>query len=110
MCFLVGNLAAQRRRQHAVTVRKERRDSLVQAKRLCRVGTSGDCDYPVDNDMIIDEEPSILEAQTISAVEELKSAVAYQYVNPMNFSTDKHEKVYLFVYDLPLYLSIKYCM
>ncbi|XP_021888987.1 importin subunit alpha-9 isoform X2 [Carica papaya] len=74
----VGNLAAQRRRQHAVTVRKERRDSLVQAKRLCRVGTSGDCDYPVDNDMIIDEEPSILEAQTISAVEELKSAVAYQ--------------------------------
>jgi len=59
-------------------VGKERRESLVRAKRLCRVGIS---DVSLDNDMMIDEEQSILEAQTSSAVEELKSAVAYQYVN-----------------------------
>ncbi|KAF3442880.1 hypothetical protein FNV43_RR16798 [Rhamnella rubrinervis] len=74
----VGNAAAHRRRQHAVTVRKERRESLVRAKRLCRVGTSGDNDDPLENEMMIEEEQSILEAQTSSAVEELKFAVAYQ--------------------------------
>lgn len=79
--FLVGNVAAQRRRQNAVTVGKERRESLVRAKRLCRVGTSGDSEVFVDNDMMVDEEQSILETQTAAAVEELKSAVAYQYVN-----------------------------
>lgn len=60
---------------------KERRESLVRAKRLCRVGISDESDVSLDNDMMIDEEQSILEAQTSSAVEELKSAVAYQYVN-----------------------------
>ncbi|BBH06023.1 importin alpha isoform 9, partial [Prunus dulcis] len=60
-----ANLAGQRRRQQAITIGKERRESLVRAKRLCRVGTSGDPDVP----------PT---AQTSSAVEELKSAVAYQ--------------------------------
>ncbi|XP_062167468.1 importin subunit alpha-9 [Alnus glutinosa] len=74
----VGNAAANRRRQHAVTVGKERRESLVRAKRLCRVGISDESDVSLDNDMMIDEEQSILEAQTSSAVEELKSAVAYQ--------------------------------
>ncbi|KAH7513003.1 hypothetical protein FEM48_Zijuj12G0150300 [Ziziphus jujuba var. spinosa] len=74
----VGNVAAHRRRQHAVTVGKERRESLVRAKRLCRVGTSGDNDTPIESEMMIDEEQSILEAQTSSAVDELKSAVAYQ--------------------------------
>ncbi|POO01609.1 Coatomer beta subunit [Trema orientale] len=74
----VGNVAAQRRRQHAVAVGKERRESLVRAKRLCRVGTSGQDDTPLDSGMIIEEEQSILEVQTTSAVEELKSAVAYQ--------------------------------
>ena len=80
---LVGNVAANRRRQNAVTVGKERRESLVRAKRLCRVGISGDADADVslDSEMMIDEEQSILEAQTSSAVEGLKSAVAYQYVN-----------------------------
>ncbi|XP_022145636.1 importin subunit alpha-9 [Momordica charantia] len=72
----VGNVAARRRRQHAVTVGKERRESLVRAKRLCRIGI-GD-DVAVDNEMIMDEELSILEAQTSSAVDELKSAVQYQ--------------------------------
>ena len=74
-------MAAQRRRQNAVTVGKERRESLVRAKRLCRVGPSGDGDFPVEeNDMITDEEEFLLEAQTSSAVEDLKSSVAYQYV------------------------------
>lgn len=76
----VGNVAAQRRKQHAVTVGKERREALVRTKRLCRVGVSGDIDDPVESDMIIDEEQSILEAQTTAAVEELKLALAYQYV------------------------------
>ena len=80
--WLVGNSAAHRRRQHAVSVGKERRESLVRAKRLCRVGTSGDeAGAPLDNDMMIEEEQSILDAQTASAVEELKSVVSYQYVS-----------------------------
>lgn len=74
-----GNVAAHRRRQNAVAVGKERRESLVRAKRLCRVGPScDDSDMCIENDMIIDEEQSILEAQTLSAVEELKSAVSFQ--------------------------------
>ena len=54
----------------------------MRAKRLCRVGTSDDNDDPLKYEMMIDEEQSILEAQASSAVEELKSAVAYQYVHP----------------------------
>ncbi|XP_010543379.1 PREDICTED: importin subunit alpha-9 [Tarenaya hassleriana] len=73
----VGNIAGQRRRQQAVTVAKERRESLVRAKRLCRVGTSGE-DEHFENEMIIDEEQPLLEAQTAKAVDELKSAVQYQ--------------------------------
>lgn len=84
--FLVGNVAGQRRRQNAITVGKERRESLVRAKRLCRVGTNGDSVDPLDSEMMIDEEESILEAQTSTAVEELNSAVAHQYVNP-NFNS-----------------------
>ncbi|XP_038902726.1 importin subunit alpha-9 isoform X2 [Benincasa hispida] len=72
----VGNVAAHRRRQHAVSVGKERRDLLVRAKRFCRIGI-GD-DTVVDSEMIMDEELSMLEVQTCSAVDELKSAVAYQ--------------------------------
>ncbi|KAG2690236.1 hypothetical protein I3843_09G175000 [Carya illinoinensis] len=74
----VSNVAAHRRRKNAATVGKERRESLVRAKRLCRVGISGDTDVFLENDMMIDEEQSILEAQTSSAVEGLKSTVAYQ--------------------------------
>ncbi|KAL9336620.1 hypothetical protein Peur_071108 [Populus x canadensis] len=75
----VGNVAAHRRRQNAVAVGKERRESLVRAKRLCRGGPScDDSDICIENDMIIDEEQSILDAQTSSAVEELKSAVSFQ--------------------------------
>lgn len=76
----VGNVAAQRRRQNAISVGKERRESLVRAKRFCRAGVSSgdDGDISLDHDMVIDEEESILEAQTSSAVEELKAAVAFQ--------------------------------
>ncbi|KAG5002954.1 hypothetical protein JHK86_027093 [Glycine max] len=75
----VGNAAASRRRQHAVTVGKERRESLMRAKRLCRVGIGGgNGEFSVDSDMLTDEEQSILESQTLAAVENLKSALAFQ--------------------------------
>ena len=57
---------------------KERREALVRTKRLCRVGVSGDAVFSIDSDMMIDEEQSVLEVQTISAVEELKIAISYQ--------------------------------
>ncbi|KAK7355721.1 hypothetical protein VNO80_14981 [Phaseolus coccineus] len=75
----VGNAAASRRRQHAVAVGKERRESLMRAKRLCRVGIGGgDEEVAIDSDMLIDEEQSLLESQTSVAVENLKSALAFQ--------------------------------
>lgn len=79
--FSVGNAAAQRRRQHAVTVGKERREALMRTKRLCRVGVSADFDEASmdDSDMMIEEDQAILEALTSAAVEELKLDVAYQY-------------------------------
>ncbi|KAF8397648.1 hypothetical protein HHK36_016568 [Tetracentron sinense] len=70
-----GNVAAHRRRQHAVTVGKERREALVRTKRLCREGISDDSDVSLGKDMMIDEEQSALDAQTSCTVEELKSAV-----------------------------------
>ncbi|KAF3567266.1 hypothetical protein DY000_02019901, partial [Brassica cretica] len=75
-----GDVAGQRRRQQAVTVAKERRESLFRAKRLCRVDSYGDDDDDphVENEMMIDEEQPVPEAQTSKAVEELKSAVQYQ--------------------------------
>ncbi|XP_058110195.1 importin subunit alpha-9 isoform X2 [Magnolia sinica] len=73
----VGDVAAHRRRQHAVTVGKERRDALVRTKRLCRDGIVKNNDVSLDRDMIIDEEQATLDAQTCHAVEELKSAVLY---------------------------------
>ncbi|KAK6126034.1 hypothetical protein DH2020_040148 [Rehmannia glutinosa] len=74
-----GSVAVQRRREHAVTVGKERREALMRTKRLCRVGVSSDenADVPVDDDMM-DEEQSVLEDQTLKAVEELKHAIGYQ--------------------------------
>ncbi|KAJ4828420.1 Importin subunit alpha-9, partial [Turnera subulata] len=83
---VVGGAAAERRRQNAVAVGKERRESLVRAKRLCRVGpseggSSGGDDAAIhddQNEMMIEEEQPILETQTTSAVEALKAAVAYQ--------------------------------
>ncbi|KAK6126196.1 hypothetical protein DH2020_040077 [Rehmannia glutinosa] len=75
----IGSVAVQRRREHAVTVGKERREALMRTKRLCRVGVSSDenADVPVDDDMM-DEEQSVLEDQTLKAVEELKHAIGYQ--------------------------------
>ncbi|PIN10529.1 Karyopherin (importin) alpha [Handroanthus impetiginosus] len=75
----VGSVAVQRRREHAVMVGKERREALMRTKRLCRVGVSSDSDdVPADDDMMMDEEQSVLEDQTLKAVEELKQAVGYQ--------------------------------
>lgn len=52
----------------------------MRAKRLCRVGVGDDGEVPLDEgEMMIDEEEqSILESQTSLAVENLKSALAYQ--------------------------------
>ena len=74
----MGNLAAQRRRQNAVSVGKERREALVRAKRLCRVHIGGQDEGEIEADMMLDEEQSLVDAQTSSAVEELKAALAYQ--------------------------------
>ncbi|XP_052176454.1 importin subunit alpha-9 [Diospyros lotus] len=74
----VGNVAAHRRRQQAVMVGKERREALMRTKRLCRVGVSSDDIVPLETDMMTDEEQSVLDAQTSSAVEELKLAIVYQ--------------------------------
>lgn len=81
LIFSVGNIAANRRRQQAVTVGKERREALVRTKRLCRDGiVNDDVDYSSDKEMMIDEEQTALDTQTSQAVEELKSALRYQYV------------------------------
>ncbi|CAH1452158.1 unnamed protein product [Lactuca virosa] len=72
----VGNAAVQRRRQHAVSVAKERREAMFRTKRLCTEVVSNDMDVAIHGDMMIEEEPSILEAQTFSAVEELKLAIS----------------------------------
>ncbi|KAL7595377.1 importin subunit alpha-9 isoform X1 [Lactuca sativa] len=72
----VGNAAVQRRRQHAVSVAKERREAMFRTKRLCTEVVSNDMDVAIHGDMMIEEEPSILEAQTLSAVEELKLAIS----------------------------------
>nr|KAJ0226265.1 hypothetical protein LSAT_V11C100022010 [Lactuca sativa] len=75
----VGNTAAQKRKQNAVSVGKERREALFRTKRLCRAGVSTDTDVPIDdNEMMIEEEQSILESQTTSAVQELNLAVTFQ--------------------------------
>ncbi|XP_073052631.1 importin subunit alpha-9-like [Primulina eburnea] len=75
----VGSGAAQKRRDQAIMVGKERREALMRAKRLCRIGVSdGDNDVPVDDNMMMDGEQSLLEAQTLKAVEDLKHAVTYQ--------------------------------
>lgn len=74
----VGNAAVQRRRQHAVSLAKERREAVFRTKRLCREGASIDIDAATDGEMMIDEESSLLEAQTSSAVEELKIAISFK--------------------------------
>ncbi|KAL4573520.1 hypothetical protein LXL04_020329 [Taraxacum kok-saghyz] len=75
----VGSTAAQKRKQNAVSVGKERREALFRTKRLCRAGVSTDTDIPIDdNDMMIEEEQSILESQTTSAVQELNLAITFQ--------------------------------
>lgn len=73
----VHNTSVQRRRQHAVTVGKDRREILIRTKRLCR-HAPGDDEVLEEGDMILDEEKSALDAQTLQTVENLKSAVLHQ--------------------------------
>lgn len=69
-----------RRRQHAVSVGKERREALVRTKRLCRDGLV-EKGVSSDGEIIIDEEQVELDAQTTCVVEELKSFASYQYIS-----------------------------
>lgn len=73
----VHNTAANRRKQHAITVGKERREALIRTKRLCREGF-GDNDIAFDDDMITDKEKAALDIQTSETVESLKSALHHQ--------------------------------
>ncbi|KAL8489115.1 hypothetical protein ACS0TY_025134 [Phlomoides rotata] len=78
----VESVAVQRRRENAVTVGKEKREALMRTKCLCREGVSSEnADVPVDDDMDMDEQQSILEVQTVKFVDELKHAIGYQYVD-----------------------------
>ncbi|KAF3772748.1 Importin subunit alpha-9 [Nymphaea thermarum] len=70
----VGNIAVQKRRQHAVAVGKERREAAIRTKRLCRDGVLDGTNALSDEDAIMDDEEVVLNAQTSAAVEELKSS------------------------------------
>ncbi|XP_072990595.1 importin subunit alpha-2 [Typha latifolia] len=74
----VHNIAANRRRQHAIAVGKERREALIRTKRLCRDSLADDSEVPLEGHMIIDEEKAVLDSKTSRTVEELKSAMTYQ--------------------------------
>ncbi|KAF6146649.1 hypothetical protein GIB67_008935 [Kingdonia uniflora] len=77
--FLVGNVAGNRRRQQAVIVGKEIRETLVRTKWLCREGIVSDGDVLLDKEMVIDDdEDEVLNAQTIEAVGELKFVLQSQ--------------------------------
>ncbi|CAD6239709.1 unnamed protein product [Miscanthus lutarioriparius] len=75
----VHNTAANRRREQALVIGKERREALMRAKRVCRAALSGSDEAAAeDGDMVIDEGKADLEARTTQAVEELKSALSSQ--------------------------------
>ncbi|XP_078435023.1 importin subunit alpha-9 isoform X2 [Wolffia australiana] len=82
------DLAGRRRREHAVTLGKERREALVRAKRICRYGFDDD---PTSQEvgMMVDEEAAALDAQTSLTVDELKLVVS----NPAKGSTRKKIEV-----------------
>ncbi|KAI3526346.1 hypothetical protein L1887_05596 [Cichorium endivia] len=54
-----GNVVVQRRRQHVVSVAKERREAMFRTKRLCTEGFTNDMDVAINGDMMIEEESSI---------------------------------------------------
>lgn len=73
----VRNTAANRRREQAIAIGKERREALMRAKRVCRAPLSGSDEVAAeDGDMVIDEGKADLGARTTQAVEELKSALS----------------------------------
>lgn len=75
----VHNTSAQRRRQLAVAVGKERREALIRTKRLCREALFDDNEASLEGNMNIDEERAVLNAQASQIIEDLKSAMTYQY-------------------------------
>lgn len=74
----VHTLAAQRRRKHAITLGKERREVLIRTKRMCREGLDDYNESSLETDMFVDEEIATLDSQASKIVEELKSSLRLQ--------------------------------
>ncbi|XP_020578172.1 importin subunit alpha-9 [Phalaenopsis equestris] len=74
----VHNIAAQRRRKHAITLGKERREVLIRTKRMCREGFVNNNEASSEIDMIVNEEKASLDTRTFTIVEDLKSALRLQ--------------------------------
>ncbi|GKA13725.1 hypothetical protein Tco_0693371 [Tanacetum coccineum] len=110
---LIENAAKQRRRQHVVSVVKERREATFRTKRLCRDGVSIDMDVVSYGGMLIEEEPSVLDAQMGSAVEELKLAVSFEGNDELleaarcltNIAGGKSKEIRAFLLTLPLLIA-----
>ncbi|PWZ08265.1 Importin subunit alpha-2 [Zea mays] len=85
----VRNTAANRRREQAIAIGKERREALMRAKRVCRAPLSGSDEAAAEEgDMVVDEEKADLETRTTQAVEELKSALSSQGKGAQNRKTE----------------------
>ncbi|KAG0481192.1 hypothetical protein HPP92_012050 [Vanilla planifolia] len=72
------NIATQRRRKHAVSLGKERREALIRTKRMCREGLSSYIETSLEAEVFIDEEKSALDSQTDRTVQDLKSVLQLQ--------------------------------
>ncbi|KAJ3693704.1 hypothetical protein LUZ60_009184 [Juncus effusus] len=76
--------AANKRRQQAVSISRERREALIRAKRLCRDSIFDKNDAQNDSlegEMVIDEEKSVLDSKTTQTVKDLKSVLSNQGKN-----------------------------
>ncbi|KAL0910890.1 hypothetical protein M5K25_018987 [Dendrobium thyrsiflorum] len=84
----VHNIAAQRRRKHAITLGKERREVLIRTKRMCIEGLANYNEESLETNMLIDEEKAALDTQTSKIVEDLKSALRLQGKVPTERKVD----------------------
>lgn len=76
--FSAHNIATQRRRKHAISLGKERREVLIRTKRMCREGPADYNGTSVEVDMVVDDEKAILDSQATKVVEDLKFALRLQ--------------------------------
>ncbi|KAH0454444.1 hypothetical protein IEQ34_016368 [Dendrobium chrysotoxum] len=84
----VHNIAAQRRRKHAIMLGKERREVLIRTKRMCIEGLANYNEESLETNMLIDEEKAALDTQTSKIVEDLKSALLLQGKVPTERKVD----------------------